>query len=373
VSNTGRISGATTATLTISNVTTADQGNYSVTVTDIAGSLTSPSSGFLTVLDPGILTNPVSLLKIEGQSATFGVVAAGSGTLTYAWFKGANQLSNGGRISGADTATLTIANLTVADSDDYSVTVTGANVIMSTAASLYVTTQAQASNLIRNGGFESGMASWTAWNGHGIVTAPPGGETNYDGSQICGVWGSGAGTWNGINQSFPAVPGYVYKANAWFLQSSGALIAGASTAWIEVNFYKNGGLLTSFQSTIISSNSVVGVWTNLTVPYAVAPAGADETRCQINYHAMDGGGAVYVDDVSFWLKIPVTITGSVSGANLLISFPTQIGVNYQVLYKDDLSDATWHVLATNTGDLSAMVTVPTARTTTKRFYRVNTL
>jgi hypothetical protein len=77
--------------------------------------------------------------------------------------------------------------------------------------------------------------------------------------------------------------------------------------------------------------------------------------------------------VSFWLKIPVTVTVSVGGANNLLSFPTQIGVSYQVLYKDDLSDVTWQVLATPTGDLSGKTTVHTLRTTAKRFYRVVTM
>jgi hypothetical protein len=374
VSNGGRISGATTATLTIASATTADQGNYSVIVTDTAGSLPSPSSGYLTVLDPGILTNPVSLVKAEGQSAIFTVEAVGSGTLTYAWCKGATPLSNGGRISGADSTTLTIANLTVADSDDYSVIVTGAGQANSAVASLYVKTVPEASNLIRNGGFESELTYWTTWNGRTAVTAPPGaGETNYNGSQICSIYGTGNGTWNGVNQSFAVTPGAVYKASAWFLMSAENPIIGASEAWLEVNFYVNRNLITSFPSPYITSNSVAGVWTNLVVPYAVAPAGADEARCQINYHAMDGGGAIYLDDVSFWLKIPVTITPSLSGSNLLLSFPTQIGVSYQVLYKDDLSDATWQVLTTLTGDLSGQADVSTPRGSTKRFYWVNTL
>lgn len=374
VTNDTRISGATTATLAISNAATADQAFYSVTVTNEAGSLTSPSSGYLTVLDPGILTNPVSLQKVEGQSATFTVVAAGSGTVTYAWYNTAGPLSNGGRISGADSATLTISNLTVADGDNYYVIVTGAGQATSTAASLYVRTVAQASNLIRNGGFESGMAYWTAWNGYAAVAAPAGTETNYDGSQIGEVWGTGNGTWNGMNQSSATTTGYVYRADAWFLVSAGAPITGSSTAWLEINFYNNQGtVIGNFPSPIISSNSVVGLWTNVTVPYAVAPAGATETRCQINYHAGDGGGAIYVDDVSFWLRIPVTITASVSGTNLVLSFPTQIGVTNQILYKDDLGDANWQVLQTVTGDLSGQATVPTPRSTAKRFYRVNTL
>jgi hypothetical protein len=381
VNNGGRISGATTSTLTISNATTADEGYYTVTVTDNAGSLTSPSGGTLTVLDPGIMTNPVSAQKIAGQSVTFTVSAAGSGTLTYAWYNSTGQLNNGSRISGANTPALTISNLTVADSGSYYVIVTGVSAIQSPSVSLSVGTVAQASELMLNGGFETGdLTWWTSWNGVGVETASPGaGETNYDGNYICEIWGTGAGTYNGINQSsdtrpgFAPQPGYVYKANAWFLQSAGAPITDTATAWLEVNFYTQGNLIGNFKSAIISSNSPVGVWTNLVVPYAVAPAGADEVRCQINYLAGNvGGGEIFVDDVSCWLRIPVTITPSVTNANLLLSFPSQIGVTNYILYKNNLTDPTWQLLTNWVGDLSGQAAIPTSKTVPSRFYRVNT-
>jgi len=115
------------------------------------------------------------------------------------------------------------------------------------------------------------------------------------------------------------------------------------------------------------------VWTNLTA-YAVAPAGADEVRCQINYHAGGGGGwLIYIDDVTCLLRIPVTITPSVSEPNLMLSFPTQVGVTNQILFKNDLSDANWQLLQTVVGGLSGQANVPTSKTLARRFYRVNTL
>jgi hypothetical protein len=130
--------------------------------------------------------------------------------------------------------------------------------------------------------------------------------------------------------------------------------------------------MNSVQSPIISSNSVVGVWTNLSV-YAVAPAGADEVRCQINYHAGGGGGGLlYVDNVNFLLRIPVTITPSVSGTNLMLSFPTQVGVTNQILFKNDLSDTTWQLLRTVVGDLTGHAAVPAPMNAPRRFYRVST-
>ena len=376
----GRISGATTAHLVISNVTTLDQGAYSVTVHDNAGTLPSPSSGYLTVVDPGILTQPASLVKIEGQSATFTVVPAGSGTLNYTWYRGiATPVNNGGRISGANTASLTIANLIPSDSDAYYVIVAGPSSQMTSSnANLIVKPLAEAANLMLNSGFEdpTPMNYWTHWNNAGIVQLPPGtDETNYDGTQICEISGSGAGTWNGCNQSFPATGGNIYSANAWFLHSSGVPIDDNAEGWLEINFYIAGNLMTSTQTAHVTSNTMMGVWTNLAIPYAVAPAGADEVRCQINYHAgANGGGAIFLDDVSFYMKLPVTVTIGGTPGNIQLSFPTQTGTSYEIYYKDDLSEATWQPLHSLTGDLTGQASwTDTTSTGARRFYLVQTM
>jgi hypothetical protein len=61
----------------------------------------------------------------EGSSVSFSVVATGA-SLTYQWRKGTVNLVNGGNISGALTATLTIHPVTIADTaSNYNVVVTG--------------------------------------------------------------------------------------------------------------------------------------------------------------------------------------------------------------------------------------------------------
>ena len=116
------ISGATSATYTIAATTSASAGSYSVTVTNSAGSATS-NAATLTVnavaaVAPTITTQPAPLTVTAGQAASFSVVASGTGPLTYQWKKG------GTAISGASSATYTIAATTSADGATYSVTVT---------------------------------------------------------------------------------------------------------------------------------------------------------------------------------------------------------------------------------------------------------
>ncbi|HWH71454.1 MAG TPA: immunoglobulin domain-containing protein, partial [Candidatus Sulfotelmatobacter sp.] len=170
LSNGGRISGATSPTLTIANLTVDDMAYYTVVVTDNAGSLSQGVN--LTVLDPGIITGPVSQKKVEGETATLTVVAGGATALAYKWQKDGNDLANGGTISGATSATLTLANLTVADSGNYTVVVSdNGGTVTSEAATLTVVSAAQASNLLLNRGFESGAdAPWSRFNGGGLAT-----------------------------------------------------------------------------------------------------------------------------------------------------------------------------------------------------------
>ncbi len=132
--------GETEATLSLTNVQLVDAGNYSVTVTNSVGSVTSSAVALvLSGVPPTITTPPVASTVMAGSTATFSVVAGGSPTLTYQWRKGTTALTNGGTISGATGATLTITNAQAADAGSYDVVVTnGTGTATSSAATLTV-------------------------------------------------------------------------------------------------------------------------------------------------------------------------------------------------------------------------------------------
>ncbi len=76
----------------------------------------------------------------DGASATLHAYASGLGSLAYQWRKGGVPLSDGGNISGATSANLTIDPATTADDGDYDVVVTDAcGEVTSNAASFVVT------------------------------------------------------------------------------------------------------------------------------------------------------------------------------------------------------------------------------------------
>ncbi len=124
LANGGRISGATSPTLTISGVQTNDNGAaYQVVVTNNYGAATS-SVATLTVLAPATITSqPTSQTVLLGSNVSFAVTATGS-ALGYQWFLNGMPLVDDGRISGSSAPTLSIANVQNNDVGGYIAIVT---------------------------------------------------------------------------------------------------------------------------------------------------------------------------------------------------------------------------------------------------------
>jgi hypothetical protein len=103
--NSALISGATSATYVVANATSANAGNYTVTVTNAVGSVTSS----IAAVEVGstIMGNPASLALHPTQTATFSVVAQGLGPFTYQWYQIPSGGSTGTLIPGATAAIYT--------------------------------------------------------------------------------------------------------------------------------------------------------------------------------------------------------------------------------------------------------------------------
>ena len=115
------IASATSSTYSIASVQSADAGNYTVVVTNSAGTVTSSAATLIvsaSATAPAITTQPANVTATAGSAASFSVVASGTGPLTYQWKKG------GVNISGATSSSYSIASAQTGDAGNYTVVVT---------------------------------------------------------------------------------------------------------------------------------------------------------------------------------------------------------------------------------------------------------
>ena len=144
----GVIANATNATYTITNAANSDAGSYSVVVYNSCNAVTS-SNAILTVNGPPSITGqPLSVITCTGTSASLFAAANGTAPLSYQWYGVIN-----GIISGATSNSLTLNNLSVADSDNYYLVVTNAfgsanssNALLTVSANSNVTITSDATN-----------------------------------------------------------------------------------------------------------------------------------------------------------------------------------------------------------------------------------
>lgn len=121
---------ATNAYFSKGNVTTADSGQYTLVATNLVGAVTS-SPVMVTVngaVVPAITQQPVALSISQGLTANFSVFATGTNPMIYQW-----NLA-GQPVAGATNATLVISNVQPINTGTYTVVVTNAGGMITSAA-----------------------------------------------------------------------------------------------------------------------------------------------------------------------------------------------------------------------------------------------
>jgi uncharacterized repeat protein (TIGR03803 family) len=120
------ISGSTTGTLTISNVSLTNAGTYSVIVSNLAGAVSSVGASLivLTGQPPVVISQASSQTVLPGAPAAFTVMAAGDPPFSYFWQLNGTNLTDGGGISGSASNTLTLSPTTDVSAGNYSVLIT---------------------------------------------------------------------------------------------------------------------------------------------------------------------------------------------------------------------------------------------------------
>ena len=157
--NGGSISGATNATLTISDAQVTSSGNYQVIVTNYAGSVTS-AVAVLTVTNVAtvLTTQPTSQTVGVGSTVTFNVGGTAQPLFFLQWLKDGTNLvdgtnSSGSIIIGSTSDPLTITNAQTSDDGTYWLVISNAwGVLASSNAVLTVLTSPRFSGITAGGG-----------------------------------------------------------------------------------------------------------------------------------------------------------------------------------------------------------------------------
>jgi|GEM_PF-1107392 len=177
--NTVNIVGATLSTYSIATSVAGDAGSYDVVVTNACSNTTSTAAAVTLSSAPTIGTQPSSLARCTGSSASFSVSMSGAGTYTYQWRKGVSN------IAGATSPTYTIPSVVAGDVGTYSCFITNTcgnvttnNATLSVTESLNIT--GNPSNLTRCVG-ASASFSVTA------TGTSPSYQWQLDGSDIVGA------------------------------------------------------------------------------------------------------------------------------------------------------------------------------------------
>lgn len=119
--------GQTANLLTLNTTVRTDAGDYWVVVSNGGGSKTSQVARLSIILPPeppAITQQPVGVETYENQGALLTVNAQGTGILIYQWFRNGSPVFNSsGKVSGANTARLTLSRLSAASGGIYTVQV----------------------------------------------------------------------------------------------------------------------------------------------------------------------------------------------------------------------------------------------------------
>jgi hypothetical protein len=270
------ISGATSASYTSPAASAADNGaQFTVSVTDAVGSVTS-SAAILTVnAAPSILAQPASRTVSAGQTAAFSVSATGTGTLSYQWKKGGVAISGATNPSYTTPATaasdngaqftVTITNsVGSVTSAAATLTVTSATVIVSQPAGQSVTVGQTATFRVTASGSGTLTYQWkkngTAISGATLAsyTTPPAATTD-NGSQftVTVTGASGSVTSNAaplkvlapVTSSAPAISSQPASTAVTVGQTATFTVTATGSGTLTYQWSKNGAAISGATST----------------------------------------------------------------------------------------------------------------------------
>ena len=164
--NAGHFSGATNATLTISNADANDAGSYRCIANNASGATTSSPATLTVVTLPTITTQPLSLAVSEGFPASFSGLASGGVPLTYDWRLNGVSVGSGTNYSIAAAHANNAGNYVLIANNSY-------GSVTSRVARLTVITTPVTNNLVAHLKFDGDYSDATGRGNNGTPVNGP--------------------------------------------------------------------------------------------------------------------------------------------------------------------------------------------------------
>jgi endonuclease/exonuclease/phosphatase family metal-dependent hydrolase len=399
--NTANLSGANTSSFTITNAQSTNAGNYTVVITNAAGSVTSAIAVLTISSDLAINSQPQNLTVAVGENASFNVSASGAAPLHYQW------RFNSSAISSATNSTYTRTNAQLADAGNYTVVITNATGSVTSSVATLVVNSITPGELVTLVGWNvSGSTNFgdspllpttNAANltvvgltrGPGVTTTPTAasrawGGNGFDSNSLANAIAAG----DFVTFSVAAHEGYtlsISNLNRFDYRRSST---GPASGVLQ---YQVGASAFNFianldYSTTTSGGASLGAISLTGFPELQSvPAQTPVTFRIVNYGGTSAGGTWYIFDVANSPALDFSLTGTLnpiappppalpptltnafwSGAEFQFLLTGTTGSNYVVQSTTNLNAPVWISLRTNT---APFIYVETNLPATQRFYR----
>jgi hypothetical protein len=336
-----------------------------------------------------------------GSNVTLTAVTTGTG-LTYVWKKDGVALTNGPGISGATTNALTLSNVLGNREGTYSLTVTDTSLNTDTKnVRVYVYNPQW---LYYDRAFNPFNGYINVWNGANLISSPP--PSGDAGTHPKASLGFGVTPTSSLRASMDTStdvitlqpntyvydnatntmdPNYInpdgspaaYLEQDYFIQND-ALVgntlvfagycssnslnpAYTATAWVKVS--QDWSVENRYDTNLVAGKPFV-----LTVPVSST---TNRSFAQFGFAIWgpDNSSTNAITQGACEVKVYSPLTGSRSGANMNLGFPTVLNHNYTIQYKTNLTSTSWSNLSTNSGT-GGNITVPDPTTAKERYYRL---